>query len=119
MDSRQVEAQLEEPALHRMIVVFEQNALMPRRDADKRRLEKSQHIVVECGQVNVVARRAKVVNFELRRNLGARATKPEQAAIIADRFKTAAMLRSRLKVLAGQRVRGIAVSASRIGHPVI
>ena len=56
---------------------------------------------------------------DLRRNLGARAIKPEQAAIIADRFKTAAMQRSRLKVLAGQRVRGIAVSASRIGHPVI
>ena len=60
VDSRQVEAQLKEPALHRMIVVFEQNALMPLRDADKRRLEKSRHIVVECGQVNVVARRANV-----------------------------------------------------------
>ncbi len=72
VDSRQVEAQLKEPAFHRMIVVFEQNALMPLRGADKRGLEKSHHIVVECGQVNVVARRVNVTNFDLRRSVPVR-----------------------------------------------
>jgi hypothetical protein len=101
MNARRVKAQLQEPTLQQVIFVLEQNAFIPGRNMDKSPLKESCNVVVESGQINVVARRADISDFWLRRNFGVGPTKPEKTTTVIVRLDATTVQRGGPQVLPG------------------